>query len=183
MLIRTSIAQPRGHLNFNQQFHLPFYSWRCTKQEPKDNRFKTDGSPLRNVHNMRFLRGKPSKKIYEIDYLCEAQLSVLITAFDQRVWTGYCFVDVYYQFEGRRQAAQDYCKVDADADTLQRDPFTSGECDSDNPILDPGQYFLTSLDAQLRVFRNEWTDTVHHMKSRVKDYVFLYIQNALERPC
>ncbi|RFN53255.1 hypothetical protein FIE12Z_2474 [Fusarium flagelliforme] len=142
---------PRGHLNFNQQFHLPFYSWRYTKQEPKDNRFKTDGSPLRNVHNMRFLRGKSSKKVYEVDYLCEAQLSVLVTAFDQRVWTGYCFVDVYYQAEGRRQATNDYCKIDRDVDSLQTDPFTNGECDSEHPILDPDKQLSLLVPEVIRL--------------------------------
>ena len=171
MLIRTSATQPRGYLNFSPQFHLPFYSWRCTDQEPKDNRRKADGSPLREVFNVQFLRGKASETAYKVDYLCEGQLSVLVTAVDQRTYTGYCFVDTYYQPESRRQAVGDYCTSDMDEDSLQTDPFLNGRHDSNMPILDPAEYFFTVLESQLGVFRNEWTNTVSQMATRVQDYV------------
>nr|CEG05243.1 unnamed protein product [Fusarium clavum] len=162
---------PRGYMNVVQQFHLPFYSWRSTRQEPKDNRLKTDNSPLRKVYNVQFLRGEPSDTTSEIDYLCEGQISVLITAIDRRIWTGYCFVDTYYQEESRKQSVGGYCKDDSDEDGLQTDPFTNGECDSNKPILDPGHYFLTALDSQLRVCYFEWTDTAHQIRARVQQYI------------
>ena len=125
---------------------------------------------------MQFLRGESSDTTSEVDYLCEGQISGLITAIHRRIWTGYCFVDTYYQPENDKQRVENYCKTDLDEDGLQRDPFTNGECDSNIPILDPGDYFLTALDAQLRVFKDEWTDTADQFGARVKDYVALYIQ-------
>ncbi|CAG7566116.1 unnamed protein product [Fusarium equiseti] len=163
--------KPRGYLNFSPQFHLPFYSWRCTDQVPKDNRRKADGSPLREVFDVRFLRGKASETAYKVDYLCEGQLSVLITAVDQRTYTGYCFVDTYYQPESRRPAVGDYCMSDMSEDSLQTDPFFDGRHDSNMPILDPAEYFFTVLEYQLGVFRNEWTNTVFQIANRVQDYI------------
>ena len=162
-------------MNFAQQFHLPFYSWRRTSQPPKDNRSKNDGNPLRKVFNMQFLQGESPESVREVDYLCEGQLSVLITAINDTVWTGYCFVDTYYQNENQKRPAKYYCKGDSDEDGLQTDPFTNGERDSSIPILDPSHYFLIVLHSQLQVFKHEWTNTVHELGIRVQNYVFIYI--------
>lgn len=124
---------------------------------------------------MQFLRGESSDTTREVDYLCEGQISVLISAVDRRIWTGYCFVDTYYQPESQKQSVEDYCKNDSDEDTLEMDPFTNGECDTNLPILDPGRYFLTALDSQLRVFKDEWTDTADQIRIRVKNYVAIDI--------
>ncbi|RBR26965.1 uncharacterized protein FIESC28_00233 [Fusarium coffeatum] len=149
---RLIAAQPpRGYFNFAQQFHLPFYSWRCTREELRDTRRKVDGSPLREVCSMHFIRGKLSEPVREVDYLCEGQLSVLIAAIDRRIWTGYCFVDTYYQPRSQRQTVEDFCKDDANPDDLQTDPFINGECDADNPIVDAVEYFMTSLNSQLGI--------------------------------
>ncbi|RGP67680.1 hypothetical protein FSPOR_5870 [Fusarium sporotrichioides] len=59
---------------------------------------------------MSFLRGKPVPRGQAIDYLCEAQVSVLIAAINQTVWTGYCFVDTYHEPEDRRQTVEKYYK-------------------------------------------------------------------------
>lgn len=106
-----------------------------------------------------------------IDYLCEAQVSVMVTAINQKVWTGYCFVDTYHESVENRQIVEKYCKSDFHADEIQVDPFTYGTCESENPILDPGEYFLTSLDCQLKVFKNEWTETNRMLTARVREYV------------
>lgn len=172
MLMRTSAAQSPCYTYSYQQFHLPFYSWRRTKHKPEDNRRKTDGSPFRNVSSMQFLRDKPAEIFHKVDYLCEGQISVLIAIIDQRVWTGYCFVDTYYQPESRNRTVEDFWMSDMDEDYVQTDPFLDGRYDSNKPILDPTEYFLTALDTQLGIFRNEWTNTIFHIDTRVQDYVF-----------
>lgn len=120
---------------------------------------------------MEFLRWKSSGRVCEVDYICEGQISILIAAIDHRVWTGYCFVDTYYQPESRRQAVGDYCKAEIEADVIQPDPFADGECDANQPILDANEYFFTTLECNLRVVKDEWTNTVHQMGIRVAEYV------------
>lgn len=61
---------------------------------------------------------------------------------------------------------------DMDEDYVQTDPFLDGRYDSNKPILDPTEYFLTTLDTQLGVFRNEWTNTIFQIDTIVQDYVF-----------
>ncbi|KAF4965740.1 hypothetical protein FSARC_6523 [Fusarium sarcochroum] len=160
--------ESHGFPTFAFSFHLPFYSWTSTQQEPRDLRPKQDGRnrrPLRCVHNMSFLQSESQGLPYKIDYLCEAQVSILVTGIDQGIWTGFCFVDTYYQAEDRRQCVEDYCESE-----LQMDPFTDGRCDAGQPLLDPGEYFLTDLEYQLKFVRHEWMNTAHKFKQKVEAY-------------
>ncbi|KAM0500952.1 hypothetical protein ACHAP8_004673 [Fusarium lateritium] len=118
---------------------------------------------------MSFLRGNALAQGQETDYLCEAQVSVMIAAINKTVWTGYCFVDTYHEPVERRKTVHKYCKSKFDPDVVQQDPFIDHE--SENPILDPGEYFLTSLDCQLKVFKHEWEETNRMFTERVKEYV------------
>ncbi|KAJ4264334.1 hypothetical protein NW762_005530 [Fusarium torreyae] len=156
-------SQSRGFPTFTYSFHLPFYSWACTRQEPRDLRATKDGSPLRCVHNMSFLGGKPQGAPYKVDYLCKAQVSVLIASVDHTVWTGFGFADTHYQPEDWRQSVDKYLD-----DEMRFDPFTDGKCDADKPFLDPGEYFLTCLDYQSKLFKNEWVKTAWELTQKVK---------------
>jgi hypothetical protein len=51
------------------------------------------------------------------------------------------------------------------------DPFTNGRCESGLPILDPGEYFLISLECQLKVFKDEWRKTAQMFKNKVEDFI------------
>ncbi|KAG5659962.1 hypothetical protein KAF25_003484 [Fusarium avenaceum] len=153
-----------GFSNSSLYFHLPFYSWRETHQEPRDLRLKEDGRPLRCVQDMSFLKAESQGTSFKKDYLCEAQVSVLIVTIDDTVWTGYCFVDTYYQPQGERKCVDDYYE-----DGMQTDPFTQG--DANKPILSPTDYFLASLHYQLKVFRDEWMNTAYNFKKRVESYI------------
>lgn len=82
------------------------------------------------------------------------------------IWTGYCFVDTYFQSEDERQCVEDYCDRG-----MQVDPFTTGKHDADMPILNPDDYFLISLQHQLVVFKDEWMNTAQRFKERVETYV------------
>lgn len=125
---------------------------------------------MRNILDMSFLQDKTIPQGQETDYLCESQVSVLITAINSKIWTGYCFVDTYHELAEKRQTVESYCKNELDPDQLQKDPCVDHE--SENPILDPGEYFLTSLDCQLKVFKNEWMETNRMFTERVQEYVW-----------
>ncbi|KAI1023721.1 hypothetical protein LB504_005180 [Fusarium proliferatum] len=158
-------SKPQGLVTYELSFHLPFYSWKLTQHEPRDIRLRQDSSPLRKVHNMSCLHGN-SPTAPMIDYLCQAQIAVCITPMDGGIWTGYCFVDTYFQSEDDRQCVEDYCDRG-----MQFDPFTTGKHDADMPILKPDDYFLISLQHQLIVFKDEWMNTAKRFKERVETYV------------
>ncbi|EXL45437.1 hypothetical protein FOCG_12822 [Fusarium oxysporum f. sp. radicis-lycopersici 26381] len=82
------------------------------------------------------------------------------------IWTGYCFVDTYFQSEDERKCVEDYCDRG-----MQVDPFTTGKHDADMPILNPDDYFLISLQHQLVVFKDEWMNTTQRFKERMETYV------------
>ncbi|KAJ0144060.1 Uncharacterized protein HZ326_13134 [Fusarium oxysporum f. sp. albedinis] len=159
------LSKPQGLVTYELSFHLPFYSWKLTQHEPRDIRFRRDGSPLRKIHNMSCLRCN-SPISPTIDYLCQAQIAVCITPMGDGIWTGYCFVDTYFQSEDERQCVEDYCDRG-----MQVDPFTTGKHDADMPILNPDDYFLISLQHQLVVFKDEWMNTAQRFKERVETYV------------
>jgi hypothetical protein len=117
---------------------------------------------------MSFLKAESQGTSFKKDYLCEAQVSVLIATVDDSVWTGYCFVDTYYQPQGERQCVDNYYE-----DGMQTDPFTQGE--ANEPIISPTEYFLASLHCQLKVFRDEWMNTAYNFKQQVKSYVRIQI--------
>jgi hypothetical protein len=117
---------------------------------------------------MSFLKAESQGTSFKKDYLCEAQVSVLIATIDDSVWTGYCFVDTYYQPQGERQCVDNYYE-----DGMQTDPFTQGE--ANEPIISPTEYFLASLYCQLKVFRDEWMNTAYNFKQQVKSYVRIQI--------
>jgi hypothetical protein len=120
---------------------------------------------LRETNNMSFLEGRSQASV-NVDYLCETQISVLIAGIDHRVWTGYCFSDTYYQPQVWRQSVEEYHKS-----PLRMDPFTDGRCESGLPLLNPGEYFLTTLECQLKVFKDEWRKTAQMFKDKVEVFV------------
>ncbi|EWG48875.1 hypothetical protein FVEG_08528 [Fusarium verticillioides 7600] len=158
-------SKPQGLVTYELSFHLPFYSWKLTQREPRDTRLRRDGSPLRKVQDMSCLRGN-SPITTAMDYLCQAQIAVCITPIGEGVWTGYCFVDTYFQSEDERQCVEDYCDRG-----VQLDHFTTGKHEADLPILDPDDYFLTSLECQLLVFKDEWMNTAQMFRQKVETYV------------
>ncbi|KAF4450786.1 hypothetical protein F53441_6118 [Fusarium austroafricanum] len=160
------LSKPSGLATFAFSFHLPFYSWTCAQHEPRDVRLKRDGIPLRKVHDMSFLGGNSQMAAPKVDYLCQVQIAVCIARTDDKIWTGYCLVDTYCQPGDQKQRVEDYCDSD-----FQFDPFTDGKHDANLPILNPGDYFLASLECQLLVFKNEWMKTAQTFKQKVEAYV------------
>ena len=151
-------------------FCLPTYVWRSTTTPPQDSRLKRTGESIRTVRDVSFLRtGSASKSPSgEVDYLCEAQLSVLIAAIDRRIWTGLCFVDTYFQPQDRYQ---DYYSYYTEEDSIRLDPFSDGTIDADRPMLDPRDDFLCILNSRAKGFQQEWQYVVLSLRRRIEEYV------------
>ncbi|UZP38565.1 hypothetical protein NXS19_006381 [Fusarium pseudograminearum] len=128
-----------GYPTTTHSFSLPYYSWRFTRKSKLGPRHGKYRNRLRKMLDMSFLQGKTIPQGQETDYLCESQVSVLITAINSKIWTGYCFVDTYHEPIEKRKTVENYCKNGLDPDQPQMDPCVDHE--SENPILDPGSIF------------------------------------------
>jgi hypothetical protein len=51
------------------------------------------------------------------------------------------------------------------------DSFTNGNHDARRPTLNPGEYFVTYLEFQLKVFESKRMSTVEKFKQRIEHYV------------
>lgn len=116
-----------------------------------------------------------SETLVLTDYLCEAQVSVLITGSDPRRWVAYCFIDTYFDPEERRETVDFYHDdliIDEDShSSYDRDSFTAGKRDANDPMSTPREYFLVVLDSRLRHVKDEWSVLTRGMSEMIKTYV------------
>lgn len=113
-----------------------------------------------------------------VDYLCEAQVSVLITGSDPWRWVAYCFVDTYFDQEDGESADAYHEDRDVDEDTgivVQPDPLTASEKDANLPISSPREYFLAVLRARIRLVKHEWHRLVRRLTELIGTYVRYFI--------
>lgn len=125
---------------------------------------------------MTFLqRPTGSTPLVQIDYLCEAQVSVLITGSDPWRWVAYCFVDTYFDSEERKESVDSYngeIEIVKDSHaTWQPDPLIIGEYDANYPVSTPREYFLVVLDSRLRHVKDEWRVLMRRMSEMIETYV------------
>lgn len=127
--------------------------------------------------DLNFLLRRPSRSSppIELDYLCEAQVSVLITGSDPWRWAAYCFVDNYFQIEENRECVDDYDEERVDDEVsgfrFQPDPLTAGEYDTNLPIKGPREYFLAVLQTRLQHVKIEWQILVERLEELISAYV------------
>ncbi|KAH8683922.1 hypothetical protein BGZ61DRAFT_455431 [Ilyonectria robusta] len=160
---------------FQLAFDLPFYVLRRASPHnpPQDRRPRGDNDTLRKVTDLTFLqRPTGSETLILTDYLCEAQVSVLITGSDPQRWMAYCFIDTYFDPEERRESVDSYLDdliIDEDShSSYDPDPFTTGENDANYPMSTPREYFLVVLDSRLRHVKDEWCVLTRGMSEMIK---------------
>lgn len=148
---------PMFHLNFN----LPYFALRRSKEARGDDRKYNDGVPLRQYLDVSFLNGKNDPDISF--FLYEAQISCTVCGHDEGRWTGYCFVDTYFNQASEREAARTYHQDSLADQGASMDPFTQGHCElvRDVATLKPCEYFLTVLGFRLQQVTNEWIKLVN----------------------
>ncbi|KAH7136311.1 hypothetical protein EDB81DRAFT_693338 [Dactylonectria macrodidyma] len=163
---------------FRLAFDLPYYVFRraARRKPPRDHRGKGPNATLRQVIDLSFLTRMPagSSPPFELNYLCQAQVSVLITGSDPWRWVAYCFVDNYFDQEDTGDSADVYHEereVDEVAHVvIQPDPLTAGGLDANRPIKGPREYFLAVLRARLRHIRAEWQKLVSELETLIGKY-------------
>jgi hypothetical protein len=169
-------------LTFQLSFHLPYYAWRTFEksQPPKDDReFCSDEHSLRRCRDLSFLG--PSKVEFS-DYLCEAQISCVITGPDKWRWVAYCFVDVYFAQDVKESVSQ-YHEDSLGEHGLRTDPLTLGTSDADTPIQNPREYFLMVLRIRLKQVWREWQRVVENLKQAFNAYEEVYLHLTLHLIC
>ena len=156
-------------LTFQLSFHLPFYALRTFRnpcERPNDRRRFSNGDILRRCRDLSFLN---QSRTEASEYLYQAQISCVITGPDRWRWVAYCFVDVYYETEGKETVSQ-YYEDSMGEDGLRTDPLTLGCVDADTPIRDPREYFLKVFWIRLNQVRREWQRVVERLSQEVRAY-------------
>ncbi|KAH8662643.1 hypothetical protein BGZ61DRAFT_402356 [Ilyonectria robusta] len=165
---------------FRLAFDLPYYVFRraARRKPPQDHRGRGPNATHREATDLSFLTRIPagSPPRFELEYLCQAQVSVLITGSDPWRWVAYCFVDNYFDQEDTGDSPDVYDEDrEVDEDTgvchIQPDPLTAGGLDANFPIKGPREYFLAVLQARLRDIRVEWQKLVSELETLIGKYI------------
>jgi hypothetical protein len=174
------LAGPTGYSTFALEFHLSFYAWRPSPPIARGSRPSPNKKrgPLRESERVMRLETRQAKRCYRPDFreqmlpksgedsIYQAQISVMATGVDDRVWTGYSLVDVY--FEGAsHQATREYY-----TDPEQpRDPHSRGKYTADRPFWNPSEWFLVALSAQIHQVSVEMNNSVIEIKKLISPCV------------
>lgn len=145
---------------FHLTFNLPHFTLRTSAKARADQRKWPDGNPLRKYYDVSFLDDKNESGLSS--FLYETQVSCTIAGPDEGRWTGYCFVDTYFDEEGDGEAVRSYVQDSLVYLGMGADPFTQGhfEIDRDIATRKPREYFLTVLRFRIQQATNEWIKVV-----------------------
>lgn len=111
------------------------------------------------------------------DCIYEAQISCIVTGFDEQSWIGLAFVDTYYRGDDDRDSVEYYAEQNADAEPesienpFLMDPLSGGEIDANSPIWRPREYFLKIFECRVKQVRFEWHNVVDRLLQITEPYV------------
>jgi hypothetical protein len=152
---------------FALEFHLPYYAWRRTyrgRNTRKDRRCLRASDEV-----IKFKRLKQEGTLNDEenfkDYIHHAQVSIMIAGLDNRFWTSYCFVDLYFEDEEHNE--QVHCLSEQSAFKVPMDPNSCGQDSMDRPRWDPRHYFLRSLSCRTAQIKDEWKNTIFQLKREI----------------
>lgn len=155
-----------GFKAFALEFHIPYYAWRHINNDDEDQRQRTDGRQLRRAYKVVYLENDDDTKSTDsvFDCIYEAQISVLVTGIDDRFWTAYCFVDVYFKDDGHTERVKYY-------NASKDDPHSCGKFPLDPPIWNPREYFLRALVGRMEQVKQEWNNAVFQFLHKIEPVV------------
>ena len=155
---RLTAGQPGGRSSFQLSLHLPYYAWRVSPGPRLDSRLDSSGKPLRHVRDVSILdfEGRSS-------FLYEAQISCVISGFDERRWVAYGFVDSYFDGEDGENARN--CDG--------QDPFGyayAATGDPPNPPESARDFFLYVLEIRAKQIGQEWEMVFNNVHKGFRKY-------------
>ena len=144
--------------------HLPFYTFR--DRPYKDSRAYHEDSPLRSSHKLPCMQlgGSPQDSVRPSGWICESQVSLLVSIVDLHGWNAYLFDDTYYKAREPTQYWDSFCSKSG---YYYPDALTSGTLDSTR-FLDPRMYFLRVFETRIDQVYREWRAVVDTLEEIVK---------------
>ncbi|KAJ3454656.1 hypothetical protein MRS44_013256 [Fusarium solani] len=167
-------------------FDLPFFVWRATRpsQKPYDVRENRHGQSLRAIKDLSFLKRQESTTndsagidSVEVDYLCQAHISIVISIIDNRRWTAYGFIDTYFRTNSE-DSVEAYCSDQCNG-PIKPDPLTKGSRDADKPVLDPRAYAWAVMEARIGQVNGEWQSVINTCPSNTASFSSIVSQQCL----
>lgn len=145
-------------------FHLPFYTFRdrpCT-----DSRHDHEGNTLRKSFKLPSMQlageSQPSSKLS--GWVCESQMSAVVSVVDINGWTAYAFEDTYYKAQDSSQKSDVFCSTPG---FYYPDALTAGKLDSTR-FVEPREYFLRVFQIRIDQAFQEWRALVDILEQTVK---------------
>jgi len=129
---------------------------------------RRNGKPLRRSEEVIHLEAhdQPEDDESMIDYIHEAQISIMIAGIDDWFWTAYCFVDVYFKDEENSELVHRLS-----TSSRPMDPHTCSKYDLDRPIWNPRHYFLRILACRMEQVKQEWSNAVFQLFEEIEPCV------------
>lgn len=97
-------------------------------------------------------------------WICESQVSVLLSVVDLDGWTAYAFEDTYYE---TREPSQDFDIFCSEPSLYFPDALATGTFDSTR-FLEPREYFLKVFQIRVDQAFREWQVVVDRLEVIVK---------------
>ena len=169
------------------EFHLTFPVLRSSESPQQDRRRKPDGTPLRAYTDISFLSeclGESQAKNHEREYIYEAGITCVISGLDHWVWTGYMFLDTYYDKPEAQESVHYYEDLwrEEQGRLCQADPLTAGATPLDHAIQQPREYWLRVLKARVHQALQESEIVVSRAKQAIENHVRFYSFFTLSTP-
>lgn len=145
-------------------FQLPFYTFR--EKPCADNRHDQEGNPLRKSCRLPSMQlpgeSQPSPRLDR--WICESQVSGLVSVLDTHGWTGYAFEDTYYKIQDSSKDSDMFCSKPG---FYFPDALAAGALDSTR-FVDAGEYFLRVFKIRIDQAFQEWLALVDILEQTVK---------------
>lgn len=166
----SAIPPSPGFHVFAMNFHIPYYTLRICTVKVEGSRRKSKGSPVRIALDLPFAgitddtSTTPPKGV---ERLYQAQVSVVVTGIDNRIWSAYAFIDAIEDKDTvthYHQEAQDL--------GLPPDPLACSRIMVEaRRFLPPKRYFLKVFQIRIDKVKCEWQYIVRRFQEEVKKYV------------
>lgn len=128
-----------------------------------DTRKKANGEPLRQswelppIPVLSMASKDKSVPTASSVLLYEATISIGVTGIDHYIWAAYAFVDTYFD---SRESVDSYHQMKGRRQRRGRgpeDPLAAGQITADEPIWDPREYFLKTMQIRAGLVDKEWS--------------------------
>ncbi|OHF00950.1 hypothetical protein CORC01_03778 [Colletotrichum orchidophilum] len=176
-----------GPDTFLLQLSLPIRAFRETTMLKNDDRKKrSNEEPLRSSTEITFLRSLTDANFdaHSIDVIYSSHMSVMVTGYDQRRWTGVALIESWFEDELDDPSPDMIARYEKDSDEKDSDENDSDENDPEDEITfdplcrgrgdatksewEPRQYYIRVFEVRLNHVYGEWESLYGHLEKIIK---------------